>query len=472
MDTKNIELMERSSVPKAILTLSIPTLLSTIVSLLYNLTDTYFIGLLDDPIQLGAISLAFPVFMVIQAIGNVFGNGAPSYVSRCLGAGNQQEARRTGAVAAYVSVAATLVMTALCFVFLEPVLQVLGTSADTLGPTRQYVQIVLSFSVFMTLQSVLPALLRSEGRVKEAVIGMVIGTGLNIVLDPVFILLLHQGVAGAAWATIIGNIFAVVYYLSIYLRGKTSLSVFPRDFKPSRRILAEVLKIGLPSSVSQIIMSFSNIMMNNLASGYGDYVISAYGVAGKLTTMVFMITIGYISGYMPFAGYNYGAGKYRRMLSAMRFSLISGTGVCLVLLIPFLWLAPSFLRLFTSDPQIIDVGVQFLRAYAWVVPFMAIQMTVMCTFQAVGDGVRSMLLNLGRQLLFYIPFLYLFNHLWGLTGLLYAQTGADICVTILAVLIGLPLLRKLGKMQGPRSASVEEPHISEEYAVSRIPTKS
>ena len=238
MDTKNIELMERSSVPKAILTLSIPTLLSTIVSLLYNLTDTYFIGLLDDPIQLGAISLAFPVFMVIQAIGNVFGNGAPSYVSRCLGAGNQQEARRTGAVATYVSVAATLVMTALCFVFLEPVLQVLGTSADTLGPTRQYVQIVLSFSVFMTLQSVLPALLRSEGRVKEAVIGMVIGTGLNIVLDPVFILLLHQGVAGAAWATIIGNIFAVVYYLSIYLRGKTSLSVFPRDFKPSSRILA------------------------------------------------------------------------------------------------------------------------------------------------------------------------------------------------------------------------------------------
>ncbi len=390
MDTTNLALMEREPVPKAILTLSIPTLLSTIVSLLYNLTDTYFIGLLDDPIQLGAISLAFPVFMVIQAIGNVFGNGAPSYVSRCLGAGNRTEARRTGAVAVYISTAATIIITALCFVFLEPILKVLGTSPDTLGPTRRYVQIVLAFSVFMTLQSVLPALLRSEGKVKEAVI-------------------------------------------------------YPRDFQPSRRILSEVLKIGLPSSIAQIIMSFSNIMMNNLASGYGDYVISAYGVAGKLTTMVFMITIGYISGYMPFAGYNYGAGKYRRMLSSMKFSLISGTGLCLVLLIPFLWLAPGFLRLFTSDPQIIDVGVRFLRAYAWVVPFMAVQMTVMCTFQAVGDGVRSMLINLGRQLLFYIPFLYLFNHLWGLTGLLYAQTGADICVTILAVLTGLPLLHKLSK---------------------------
>ena len=465
METKNLILMERAPVPKAILTLSIPTLLSTIVSLLYNLTDTYFIGLLDDPIQLGAISLAFPVFMVIQAIANIFSGGAPSYVSRCLGAGNIQEARRTSAVATYSSAAVILVMTALCFAFLEPILNMLGTSPETIGPTRQYVQIVLIFSVVMTLQAVLPALLRSEGKVKEAVIGMVIGTGLNIVLDPVFILLLHQGVTGAAWATIIGNVFAVVYYLSIYLRGKTSLSIYPKDFKPSRRIMTEVLKIGLPSSISQIIMSFSNIMMNNLASGYGDYVISAYGVAGKLTTMVFMITMGYISGYMPFAGYNYGAGKYKRMLSAMKFSLISGTGVCLILLIPFIWLAPGFLRLFTSDPQIIDVGVRFLRAYAWVVPFMAIQMTVMCTFQAVGDGVRSMLINLGRQLLFYIPFLYLFNHLWGLTGLLYAQTGADICVTVLAVLIGLPLLHKLGKAQ-------EKGENLDGYPADQIPIKN
>lgn len=132
---------------------------------------------------------------------------------------------------------------------------------------------------------------------------------------------------------------------------------------------------------------------------------------------------------------------------------------------PFLWLAPGFLRLFSSDPQIIDVGVRFLRAYAWVVPFMAIQMTVMCTFQAVGDGVRSMLLNLGRQLLFYIPFLYLFNHFWGLNGLLYAQTGADICVTILAVLIGLPLLHRLSKTQN-------KSEMSDGYPADQIPIKN
>lgn len=447
MDKDNMELMVNTAVPKAILKLAIPTVLSTIVSLIYNLTDTYFIGLLDDPIQLGAVSLAFPVFMVIQAIGNIFGNGAPSYISRCLGAQREKEARRTSAVSVYVSVGVTLVMTLLCMLFMEPILHILGASQDTAEPTRAYLNVIVGFSFVMTLQIILPALLRSEGMVKQAVIGMIIGTVLNIVLDPIFILLLHLGAAGAAWATITGNFFAVLYYIGIFLKGKTALSIMPGDFRPSARIFREVLKIGLPNSVSQIIMSLSNIILNNLAVGYGDYVISAYGVAGKLISMVFMITVGYVSGYMPFAGYNFGAGKIKRMLSALKFTIISGTCLCLVLLVPFLWLAPAFVRAFTSDAQIIEVGVSFLRAYAWVVPFMALQMSMMCTFQATGSAVRAMVVNLGRQCLFNIPFLYLFNSLWGITGLLYAQTGADICTTILGVLIGIPLLHRLREMQ-------------------------
>ena len=264
MTNDNRELMVEKPVPKAILTLSIPTVLSTIVSLLYNLTDTYFIGLLDDPVQLGAISLAFPVFMVIQAIGNIFGNGAPSYVSRCLGAGREEQARRTSAVSAYISVLTTLAVTVLCFVFLEPILRALGTSPATIAPTRAYLRIVMGFSFLLTLQAVLPALLRSEEKVRQAVIGMVIGTGLNIILDPVFILALGQGVAGAAWATIIGNFFAVLYYIVVFLKGNTSLSIFPRDFRPDKRIIGEVLRIGLPSSVSQIIMSFPTVIINTM----------------------------------------------------------------------------------------------------------------------------------------------------------------------------------------------------------------
>lgn len=197
--------MENVPVPQAILKLSIPTVLSMIVSILYNLTDTYFIGLLDDSVQLGAISLAFPVFVIIQAVGNIFGNGAPSYISRSLGAKKYDEVRRTSAVSIYVSLLITAIMTMVCFIFMKPILRFLGTSTDTVAPTESYLKIVVGFSMILALQIILPALLRSEGRVKEAVIGMMLGTVLNIVLDPIFIIVLKQGVAGAAWATVIGN---------------------------------------------------------------------------------------------------------------------------------------------------------------------------------------------------------------------------------------------------------------------------
>ncbi len=443
MQGTNIELLERSPVPQAILKLSIPTVLSNIVSLLYNLTDTYFIGLLDDPVQLGAISLAFPVFMLIQAIGNVFGNGAPSYISRCLGAKRYDEVKRTSAVSVYVSSAATIVIGIAIFAFMDPILHLLGTSQANIGPTRSYLQVIVAFAVVIILQVILSSMLRAVGKVKEAVIGIIIGTVLNIILDPVFILVLHQGVAGAAIATIIGNFVGVVYYIVVYIKGDIPLSIQLKDCRPSVRIFSEVLKIGLPNSVSVIIMSCSNIILNNLASDFGDHVVSAYGVSGKLIQMVFMIVVGYVTGYMPFAGYNYGAGNFKRMLSALKFTMLSGTGICLVLLIPFIWLSPNFVGAFTTDAQIIDVGVRFLRAQAWAVPIMAVQSTMMVTFQATGQAIRAMTVNMGRQLLYNIPFLFLFSRLWGLNGLLHAQMAADYCTVITAVLIGIPLLRSL-----------------------------
>lgn len=443
MQGTNIELLEHSPVPQAILKLSIPTVLSNIVSLLYNLTDTYFIGMLDDPVQLGAISLAFPVFMLIQAVGNVFGNGAPSYISRCLGAKRYDEVKRTSAVSVYVSSAATIVIGIAIFAFMNPILHLLGTSEANIGPTRAYLQVIVAFAVAIILQVILSSMLRAVSKVKEAVIGIIIGTVLNIVLDPVFILVFHQGVAGAAIATVIGNFVGVVYYIIAYIKGEIPLSIQPKDCRPSVRIFSEVLKIGLPNSVSVIIMSCSNIILNNLASDFGDHVVSAYGVSGKLIQMVFMIVVGYVTGYMPFAGYNYGAGNFRRMLLALKFTILSGTGVCLALLVPFVWLSPNFVGAFTTDAQIIDVGVRFLRAQAWAVPIMAVQTTMMVTFQATGQAIQAMTVNMGRQLLYNIPFLFLFSRQWGLNGLLYAQMAADYCTMITAVLIGIPLLRSL-----------------------------
>lgn len=443
MRDSNIEVMEKMPIPSVILRLAIPTVFSTIISIIYNLTDTYFIGLLDDPIQLGAISLAFPVFTFLQAVGNMFGLGAPCYISRCLGAKKYDEVRKTSAVSIYVTVIITFVLTLLILIFMEPILSLIGTSSDTVSPTKNYLHIIVGFAVILILQIILPALLRAEGKAKEAMIGMVIGTVVNIVLDPVMILALHMGVAGAAWATVIGNFCAVVFYVVVYLKGNTSLSIQPKDFKPSLQIFKEVIKIGLPSTIAQTLSSIMLILFNNLAVGYGDQVISAYGVAVKMITMEFMIIFGYVQGYVPLAGYNFGAGNVKRMINGLKFTIVTGTGICLLFLIPFTVLAPTYMGAFTTNREIIEIGTLFLHAQAWAVPIMAIQTSLMSTFQATGQAMRALVINLGRQCLFYLPFLYLFNHLWGMNGLLHVQMASDLATTIVAVLIGYPFFKKL-----------------------------
>lgn len=443
MRDSNIEVMEKMPIPSAILRLAIPTVFSTIISIIYNLTDTYFIGLLDDPIQLGAISLAFPVFTFLQAVGHMFGLGAPSYISRCLGAKKYDEVRKTSAVSIYVTVIITFVLTLLILIFMEPILSLIGTSSDTVSPTKNYLHIIVGFAVILILQIILPALLRAEGKAKEAMIGMVIGTVVNIVLDPVMILALHMGVAGAAWATVIGNFCAVVFYVVVYLKGNTSLSIQPKDFKPSLQIFKEVIKIGLPSTIAQTLSSIMLILFNNLAVGYGNQVISAYGVAVKMITMEFMIIFGYVQGYVPLAGYNFGAGNVKRMINGLKFTIVTGTGICLLFLIPFTVLAPTYMGAFTTNREIIEIGTLFLHAQAWAVPIMAIQTSLMSTFQATGQAMRALVINLGRQCLFYLPFLYLFNHLWGMNGLLHVQMASDLATTIVAVLIGYPFFKKL-----------------------------
>lgn len=382
MENTNLRLMENGPISKTILKLAIPTVLSTIISIIYNITDTYFIGMLDDPVQLGAISLAFPVFMVLQALGNLFGVGAPPYISRMLGAGDLEEVKRTSSVAVYFSTALILFLSLLCFIFMNPILHIIGTSTDTFGPTKKYLSIVIAFSTVIILQSLLPALLRAEGKVREAVIGMVLGTVINIILDPVFILFFHMGVSGAAWATVIGNVIAVLFYLFVFLKGNTLLSVNPHDFKLSGKMFREVLKIGIPSSVSLVLTSATTAMFNNLAVKYGDYVV------------------------------------------------------------------PVYMGAFSTNSQIIAIGTQFLRVQAWAVPIMGVQTCIMTTFQATGQGVRALIVSLGRQCLFYIPVLYLFNTLWGLNGLLCVQMTSDWLTVIVAVTIAIPLLLRLRGMTG------------------------
>ena len=443
MQDKNLELMEKAPVKKAILTLALPTIFSSIATLLYNLADTYFIGLLDDVYQLGAVSLAYPVFIIMQAVGNIFGIGVAQYISRCLGAQNYKEVKQTSSVTVYTSVLATFGLTAIYFLLRTPILSILGTSEHTFMLTKKYLDVVVVFAFTMTLQTVLGSLLRAEGKAKHAVIEMVLGTVVNIILDPIFILKFNMGVVGAAIATIIGIAMADIYCLVVLLTGKTTISLRIGDFKPAARIYKEVFKIGVPACAGQLLMSVTNTAFNNLAVGYGDYVISAYGVAGKMIYIALIIVNSYTGGYMPFAGYNLGANRIDRVTEAFKFTIISSTILSLVLLVPFVGVARPFMTAFTSDKATIDVGVMILSTWAVCLPFIGIQFTMMSTLQVFGQAARAMIVNIGRQSIFYFPFLYLLNHFFGLTGLFAINPVSDIITTVAAVLLVISPLRKL-----------------------------
>jgi len=442
MQDKNLELMEKAPVPRAILTLGLPTVFSSIMTLLYNLADTYFIGMMDNIYHLGAAHLAYPIFIVVQSIGNIFGIGASPFISRSLGAHEHDKAKKISSVSIYTSTLITFGLTAVYFLFHDGFLGMLGTSANNYEPTKQYLDWIVAFGFLMTLQNVLSSYLRAEGKVRQAVTGMVIGMAANIVLDPLFILKFGLGAGGAAIATVIGNALSVLYFLVIYLGKKTNLSIRFKDFKPSKEIYSEVLKIGVPASAGQLLMGVTNAMFNNLAAGYGDHVISGYGTAGKLIYIVIIIVNGYTSGYMPFASYNLGAGKIKRMKDSFKFTLLSSTILCCVLIIPFVGLARTFMAAFTSDAGAIDVGVLFLKIYAASLPFLGVQFTMMSTLQVLGKAARAMVVNIGRQTIFFLPVLYLLNYWFKLTGLVAVTPVADVITTIVAsILVAAPLKR-------------------------------
>ena len=445
MEDKNIQLMDSAPIPKAIIKLGIPTVISSLISVIYNLTDTFFIGLLDDPIQIGAISLAFPIFVVIQALGTIFSVGAPSYISRCLGSGNHKEVKKTSSVSFYGVIIMTVIMSALYFLFQNPILKLMGATAENYEATKSYAGIIVVFAFTISVQIVLLCLLRAEGKVKESAMGTMIGTIVNIVFDPIFIFPLKMGAAGAAWATILGNTCAAVYCILVILKKNTFLSVSIKDFKVERKIVGEIFRIGLPSSLTNLVMSISNILLNNFASNYGNSAVSAVGVSGKLMTVMTMIIGGYGMGYLPFVGYNYGAGKMKRVRDSFWFTTISSTIFGLALTIPFWMFGSGFMRVFTSDEKIIELGVHCLKIYVFCLPVLGLQYTVTSTFQATGKAIFAMFSNLGRQGIFFIPTIIVFKKLFDFYGLIWAQVAADYMAVVLCILLALPMIKKISK---------------------------
>ncbi|MDR2071492.1 MAG: MATE family efflux transporter [Treponema sp.] len=446
MDNGSISLMEQERPALAIIRLALPMMLAMVAQMVYNMTDTFFIGQTGDPNMVAGISLAMPLFMVSQGVGNIFGVGASSYISRLLGARKGKDAKQTCSVAFWTTFGTGLLITAALFLFRTQFLRVSGASEITFPYADSYFSIINAFIPVSLLNITLSGQMRSEGATAKATQGMLIGIVLNVILDPLFILALDLGVAGAAWATVIGTIASVIYYCLHFVSPRTVLSIRPGDFKPSARLYAEILKIGIPAALSSIAMTICFVFRNRVAASYGDFVIAGSGINQRVGSISFMLIMALAMGYQPFAGFNYGAKKFDRLKAGFRITIIYSTLLSLFFTLIFAFWGRGIITLFIRDTATIDAGAKLLHATLWSLPFVGLQMTMMVTFQALGKSVLATIVTLGRDFLFYLPLLFIFNNLWQFNGYMYCQPVADGLTTCAALALSARLFKQLKEL--------------------------
>lgn len=441
----NRQLFEEAPVAKAVAVMAIPTMISMLVVVIYNMADTFFIGQTGDPMQVAAVSLATPVFMVFMALGNLFGIGGSSAISRALGEKKAERARNISSFCCYGSLGLGVIMAALFLLGMNGILKLIGASENTVGYARDYLTYIAFGGPFIMFGTAFGNILRGEGAAKESMIGNMIGTITNIVLDPVMILGLGWGVVGAAVATVIGNMAASGFYLLYFLRKKSSLSIRLKDFKAGERIAAGVMSIGIPASLNNILMSCANIVLNHVLVSYGDTPVAAMGVAMKANMLVVLLQIGLCSGIQPLIGYNYGARNKKRLLQVFRFTGMCAVVLGTVLTVIMVLARQAVIQAFINDPEVIAYGIQMVIALQMSGPVLGILFLCINTIQGMGKAIPSLVLTICRQGLIFIPLVFILNGIFGLDGAIYAQPAADFISIVLSLVICLGIFRKIDK---------------------------
>lgn len=439
----NKYLFEEAPVSRAVMTMAIPTMISMLVVVIYNMADTFFIGQTGDPMQVAAVSLATPVFMVFMALGNLFGIGGSSAISRALGEKKPERAKNISSFCCYASLGLGVFMAVLFLVGMDVILVMIGASTNTIVFAREYLTYIAFGGPFIMFGTAFGNILRGEGAARESMTGNMIGTVTNIVLDPVMILVFGWGVAGAAIATVIGNIAASLFYVSYFLRKKSSLSIRLRDFRMGDRIASSVAAIGIPASLNNILMSCANIVLNLMLGGYGDTPVAAMGVAMKSNMIVVLLQIGLCAGIQPLIGYNYGARNKKRLLQVFRFTgifaVVMGSILTAVMVIAKRFVVQAFI----NDPEVIAYGMQMVIALQLSGPFIGILFLCINTIQGMGKAIPSLILTICRQGLIFIPLIIVLNKVVGLNGVIYAQSVADYCSIVIALVICMGIFKSL-----------------------------
>jgi len=442
MEKTHNEIFETLAVPKAIAKLAVPTMLGMLVTVIYNLADTFFVGQLNDANQVASVTLTTPIFMWFMALGSIFGIGGGSYISRLLGLKQFDKCKTTCSVAFYLAIIAGIIFAVVGIIFIDPLLSLIGANSDTWEFTKSYLIIFIAGAPFVIVSFVFGQIIRAEGAAKPAMIGMMIGTILNIVLDPILIITFKMGIAGAAYATVIANIVSVLYYVRYCLKESPYLSVLPKDFKISKDIIKNIFPIGIPASLNGLLFGASALVLNNVAESYGNNVIAAIGIVSKATMFPAMILIGLCVGIQPLIGYNYAADNYKRLIEVIKTTIIFGTIFGTVSAIMLILSSPYIVSAFLDDIEVISLGTKILNINTLSIPFLCTLFLMTNIFQALGKAIPSMILSISRQGLIFIPVVVIANNFIGLDGIIWAQPVSDILSSIIAVILYIKTCRK------------------------------
>ena len=446
MKTANVneatrEIFETRPVPRALAKMAIPTIVSQLITLVYNIADTWFIGQTNNPYMVAASSLVLTIFLMTTCIANLFGVGGGSLVVRLLGRNDGDEARKVASLSLVMAAVASLVFSILCLIFMNPLLRLLGASDNTIGFARQYLMLVVVIGCFPTVMAnTMSSMVRNIGYSKEAGFGLGMGGVLNVILDPIFMfVILPDGyqVVGAAVATMLSNFITLIYFIFVYkkLAGETVLAL-PRSIEKIRReSMGSLFSVGIPAAMSLLLFDLCNMVINRLASGHGDIELAAIGIVLKVERLPLNIGIGICLGMTPLVAYNYASKNHKRMKDFFRTARLVGLIVSVLCVVFYRICAPYIIGAFISDADTVRFGTQFLQSRCFATPFMFLSFHMVHFMQAVDRGKVSFLLAVIRQLFLNIPILFLMNMFFGMNGIVWTQLTADVINVVISYVI-------------------------------------
>lgn len=442
---QSLERYDKMPVSKAVIQNALPAVAAMLMVLIYNLADTFFIGQTHDAYQVAAVSLATPVFLVFMSVGTVFGIGGTSVISRAMGEGKKEYAKKVCSFCMWCCIAVGLLLTIGFLVFMDPLLNLIGASADTWDYTKTYLTIVSFSGAFALISSCFSNILRAEGQATKAMNGQLLGNITNMCLDALLIMVFHWDIVGCAIATLLGEIIGAVYYLNYYMKGKSSLSVSTKDFTVKEKVASNVLAIGIPAALGSLLMSVSQILMNSQMAAYGDMAVAGIGVAMKVVMITGMVSMGIGQGVQPLLGFCVGAKNWDRFKKYMKFAFAFATLLGVVLTAVCYLFTDQIVGAFLTETAAFDYAVQFAKILLCTGPVFGMFYVLTNALQAMGAAVSSLIINISRQGLVYIPALFILGAVFGVNGLAWAQPIADLISILMGIMMYIEISRRMMK---------------------------